>query len=110
MIDDATLNDTDFVTSSTVNQYDLYDFGNLSSIANTVSAIGVNMFAKRSDAAARAICSTLKSGSATTDGANAYLAVDHTLISQIFETDPNTSTAWTAAGVNALQAGVKVKI
>jgi hypothetical protein len=36
------------------------------------------------------------------------LAASYTYLSDIFETDPDTAAAWTAAAVNALEVGQEV--
>lgn len=110
MIDETLMNGTDYVVSNTIGNSDLYDFGNLSSGANTISAITVNSLAEKDNVGTRAIALPVKSGATTTDGANTYLSGGYILASRILETDPNTSTAWTVSGVNSLQAGVKVTI
>lgn len=46
------------------------------------------------------------SGAATANGANRPITAAFTYWSDVFETDPNTSTTWTPAGVNA--AGIRI--
>lgn len=110
MVDETLMSSTDYIVSSTVGDFDLYDFGNLSSTANTISAITVSTLAEKDNVGTRAIALPVKSGATTTDGANNYLSGSYILASRILETDPNTSTVWTVSGVNSLQAGVKVTI
>lgn len=110
MIDETTMNTTDYVYTSTLNNYDLYDFGNLSTTPTSISAVTVSALAQKDNVGTRAIATPIKSSSTTSDGGNIYLAGGWSVSSRILETDPNTSTAWTASGVNNLQAGVKVTI
>lgn len=110
MIDETLMSTTDYVYTSTVNNYDLYDFGNLSSTPTSISAVTVNALAQKDNVATRAIATPIKSGSTTSDGANVYLSGGWALSNQLYATDPNTSSAWTASAVNSIQAGVKVTI
>lgn len=110
VIDPTLLTSSGFVSSNTVGNYDLYDFGNLSSTANSIAAVQVNALLSKDNIATRAAAVTVKSGSSTTDGANTYLASSFNISNRLLNTDPNTSAAWTTSGVNALQAGVKVTI
>lgn len=107
-VDETLMSTTDYVSSSTVNNYDLYDFGNLSSTANTISAVVISSLVQKDNVGTRAIATTVKSGSSTTDSGNTYLGIGWTMAQRILATDPNTSAAWTTSGVNALQAGIKV--
>jgi hypothetical protein len=109
-VDETLMNNTDYVYSNTVGNYDLYDFGNLSSTPNTISAVQVGVLAQKDNVGTRAVAPVLKSGSTTVDGANTYLAGGFTVTEQLYNTDPNTGGAWSAGSVNALQAGVKVTI
>ena len=109
-VDETLMSNTDYVSAGTVSNYDLYDFTNLSSTPTSISAITINALAQKDNAGTRAIALPVKSSSTTSDGANNYLAAGWTVLNRIIETDPNTSTAWTASSVNALQAGIKVTI
>lgn len=109
-IDETLMSNTDFLSASNVGIYDLYDFTNLSSTPNTINAVTVSALAQKDNASTRAIATPVKSGSATSDGANNYLSVGYALTTRILETDPNTSSAWTSSAVNSIQAGIKVTI
>lgn len=110
LVDETLMNNTDFISTNVVNNLDLYDFDNLSSTPTSISAVAVSALAQKDNVGTRAIAITTKSGSTTSDGANNYLGIGYTLNTRLLETDPNTAGAWTAAGVNALQAGIKVTI
>lgn len=109
-VDETIMNTTDFVSTNVLNNLDLYDFTNLSSTPNAISAVAVSALAQKDNVGTRAIAMPVKSGSTTSDGANNYLAGGYILSNRILETDPNTAGAWTSSAVNALQAGVKVTI
>ena len=110
MIDETLMTSTDYVYSNTVGNFDLYDFGNLSTTPSSISAVTIEVAAQKDNVGARAITSTVKSGSSTTDGSNVYLSTGFSVSSRLLNTDPNTSSAWTASAVNAIQAGAKVTI
>jgi hypothetical protein len=111
MVDDTTANgDTDYVQASSVGNTDLYTFGTLSSTPSAISAVQITAFAEKTDASSRSIALQVKSGATTSDGSNFALAASYGKFDRILETDPNTSAAWTASGVNNLQAGPKVTV
>ena len=112
MVDDIPPDDdTSYVESNTEDAEDLYDYANLSTIT-TETIVGVqintdvriNAFPGNID-----LYQTVKSGGTTSDGQPTNIAMDeYEVATRILETDPNTSSAWTASGVNAAQFGVKV--
>ena len=108
--DTLTDGDTSYVQASTVGNYDLYDVGNLTPTSATISAVNHLVWARKTDAATRAINLTTKSGSTTTDSANTTLSASYVGYSKIYDTDPNTAAAWTVSGVNALQIGQKIAV
>lgn len=110
LLDSTLLTSNAFVSSNTVGNYDLYDFTNLSTTPTSISAVTVGALAQKDNVATRAVATTVKSGSSTTDGSNVYLNGGFNVSQRLFNTDPNTSSAWTASAVNAIQAGVKVTI
>lgn len=111
LVDELTTNgDTDYVQGSTVGDLDLYDFANLSSTPTTINAVQVSSFCCKTDATARSVALQVKSGATSSDGSNFTLSSSYTKIDRILATDPNTAAAWTAANVNAAQAGPKVTV
>ena len=64
--------------------------------------------ARKDDAGGRSLRTVLKSGATTASGATRLLGTTYALHDDRFEVDPATGTAWTRAGVDALQAGVEV--
>lgn len=108
MVDEAQMNDTDWVAANTVSNYDLYDFGNLSSIPSGVSAIALSALVRKSDVLSRSVAIVSKSGVTTTEHTNTSLSLAYTYVNKLLETDPGTSGPWTGVSVNALQVGPKV--
>jgi len=108
-VDETTVNgDTDYVASGTVGALDLYEVSDLGVTPDTIHAVQETMCARKDDAATREVRSKVKSGAGTANGAPHALTANYVYYRDIFEADPNTSTAWTSGGVNAIQIGPEV--
>lgn len=110
LVDEATPNTTDYVSSATVNAKDSYAFTDLPSLPGTLTVFGVQVSnaSLKDDAGARSVANLVRSGS--TDAQSATVALGTTLQFNVsmHPTDPATGTAWTTSGVNAMQAGTVV--
>ncbi len=71
-------------------------------------AVQVATAARKDDAGSRSLRALIRSGATTANGATRVLGTSYALYDDRFETDPATGTAWTKAGVDALEAGVEV--
>jgi hypothetical protein len=108
-VDETTVNgDTDYVASGTVGDLDLYDVADLGVTPDSIQAVQVTLCARKDDAASREVRCTVKSGAATANGAPHALTAGYVYYRDIFETDPDTSAAWTSGGIIALQIGPQV--
>lgn len=105
LVDELPFSATDYITSATVGDLDLYDFDNLPYTPLDIHAVQTSFFAAKDDAASRSVRARLRSGGTDANGGNLGLTATHIQKTDIYETDPNTSVAWTASAVNALQAG-----
>jgi hypothetical protein len=108
MVDETNPNDdTDYVSSATVGQIDLLG---IPDIAPSGPILGVQsvLCARKDDVGLRQIADQCKSGATTATGATVTLNTTYGMSRQIRETDPATGAAWTAAGVNAAEFGIKV--
>jgi len=112
MVDEVpTDDDTSHVESGTEDDTDLYDYGDLSTITTepilglqVSTDVRMNEFPGDID-----LYQTVKSGSTASDGEATNIADDsYEVAARILETDPDTSSAWTASGVNGTQFGIKV--
>jgi hypothetical protein len=75
---------------------------------STVNAVSVVPRARKDDAGTRTIRGATKSGATVADsGTDLGLSTSYQYLIGLFETDPNTSAAWTVSGVNAAEFGVK---
>lgn len=100
--------DSDYVSAATVGNKDLYDVADLSFTPVTIHAVQVNWRARKDDATARTVRANLKSGSTTQNGPTETMAASYVSFRDLYLTDPNTSAAWTASAVNAVQIGPEV--
>jgi hypothetical protein len=82
--------------------------GDLPFTPDSIHAVQVTMCARKDDAATREVRCRVKSGAASANGAPLALTASYVYYRDIFETDPNTSAAWTSGGVNAIQIGPEV--
>jgi hypothetical protein len=101
-------NDATYNSSSTVGQRDTYALSDL--VAGTAGVIGVQAVAhmQKSDSGVANAKVALKSGGSVYYDATQSLGTSVAAYSQVHETDPATSAAWTVAAVNALEAGMEV--
>lgn len=101
--------DTTYVSSSTVGHKDLYDCDNLPTSPTTIDGVRIISAARKDDAATRTYRQLLKSSSTTANGADVGVNSSYTMAESQFLTDPATSAAWTASGVNAMQIGIELR-
>jgi hypothetical protein len=104
---------TDYVFDSVVNDYDLYNIP--STQWTTVAAVLLDLRAQLSDAGGGSIAHMVKydtdaSGTADTEntGADVALSTSWVYHTKYYNRQPDT-TSWSAAKVNALQVGAKVR-
>src|SRR6266511_2408172 len=100
--------DTSYVYDSTNGHEDLYDLDHLAATPTSIIAVQSRMFAKKSDSGARNGQIRVKSGATEVGGTDTALSTTYTWLNRVDAVDPNTSAAWTASAVNALQVGPKV--
>lgn len=109
-VDDTTPDDdTTYVASGTDNQRDTYALGNLDTGIVIVDALVLGAYAKKTDAGARSLALTVRSGSTDSDGSDATLSTSYSYVKRILETDPIAAAAWSGSTVNALEIGVKAR-
>lgn len=109
LVDETAPNTSDYNDGVTVGDRDSYGMGNLSALASqTVYGVQVNAAILKDDAGSKSAATFVRSSSTNGDGASTALGTSQVYVSQVFETDPNGSIAWTESSVNAMEAGVKV--
>lgn len=107
-VDEASVNTTDYVSSSTVGQKDSYALTDLANTATTIKGIQVNNAVMKDDAGARSSANLIRSSTTEAQGSAFALSTSQLFNSTIHETDPATSAAWLATAINAMEAGTAV--
>lgn len=105
-VDESPPNTTDYVDSATAGQQDLYAFANIShSPPSIFSVLRVNV-ATKDDAGARSLKPLTKRGATVYSGTAVGLTQgSYVRQTDVQETDPSTSAAWTQTNLNAAQFG-----
>jgi hypothetical protein len=108
MVDDAQSDDDTSYVSSGVPQADSYGIESLpgSGIAQ-VHAVQVRAVHRKDDVNPKVLHVTAQSGSVIAESSDISPGVTYAASALLLSDDPNTTDQWTAAGVNAMQAGVK---
>lgn len=102
--------DTSYVAATAVGTKDTYTFADLHTSASgaTITGVLLSLVAEKDDLLVRKIVPVVRSGGSDYDGSAITLTGSYVHSTQLYETNPATSVAWTYAGVNAAQFGVKV--
>jgi hypothetical protein len=110
LVNDATPDLLTWVQSNTSGQVDRYGLANLSGTPTAIDAVQLVTRAGRSDSGARTMRGLIRSGTTTSNGATFTPAAtpNGQYYRDTWHDDPNTSAAWTAAAVDALEAGIEV--
>lgn len=109
LVDETNPNDdTDYISSATAGEIDTFQFPDISP-TGTIAGVQAVLCDRKDDAGARTLCAEYRSGAGTNyDGGTSITPGSAYLMHrQIWETDPATSAAWTAANINAGEFGVK---
>lgn len=106
-VDELPYSATDYVSSTTVGNRDTYSVTDLTG-SPTIYGIQNNVIAKKTDAGLISIKPAIKSGASVYYGGTTVLNASDKTITDTRSIDPNTSTGWTASGVNALESGFEV--
>lgn len=108
-VDDVAPNTTDYNSSVTDGAYDTYALSDLVTVAGTIFGVVVHAYAAKSDAGVKGGAIVVRSGGADYEKTDNPLGTGYQYYREIIEVDPATSSAWTVAAVNSLEAGFKVK-
>lgn len=101
--------DSTYVESATINDEELFTLSNLSSSPSVIHAVMTGNLVRKTDAGTRQFCPLIRRSGTTYEGTTVGAYDSYRYDKQIFTTDPSTASAWTEAGVNAMEVGVKVK-
>lgn len=108
-VDEAQWSDANSLTiTNTSGQAELFGMGSLGSSPPAIHSVRVLNVVEKTDAGTCNGESILKSGSTTVNGGSTGLLTAYGQVTGIFETDPNTSSAWGVSGVNAMSCGFEI--
>lgn len=110
VVDELPASATDYLSGSTAGELDLLGLSNLASTPDSIQELVIVGLLQKTDVTARSMALGVKSGATTSDGANFALNASGLRHERVLDTDPDTSAAWTAAAVNALQVQPKVTV
>lgn len=108
LADEHPYSGTDYSGSATVGQKDAYAMADLPAGISTVYAVQINGMMMKSDATLAQSRLLLRSGGTDYAGITRNLTTTPTGYYELYTQDPATSSAWTPAGVNGLEAGMEV--
>ncbi len=108
LVDEHPPASADYVESSTIGHQDTY--GTDLAIASGTTILGVQVKATvfKDVGGERTMGLYVKEGVTEDTSAGKGVSVSETIISEIWETNPDTAAAWTVAEVNAVEIGVEV--
>lgn len=101
---------TDYVTSSTAANRDLYAMTDVVGTPLGINVVEELVLARKSNTGAASVGATIKSGATINEATAVALPFPtESYVTGRWETDPNTGAAWTLSAVNAIEAGVTVR-
>jgi len=100
--------DTTYVSDATVGHRDSYAYDDLSVLTGTIFGVQTVQDARKDDAGTRQIAAVARVSGTDYDGATVTLGTTYAMGTEIRETNPNTSAAWTVSDVNGAEFGIKV--
>ena len=106
-VDELPYSATDYVESGATGDRDTYTLTDASN-SNIIYGVQNNLITKKTDAGAVAIKPVLRTASTNYYGSTYALGASDVVVSDIRQTNPNTTSAWTQSEVNALEAGMEI--
>jgi hypothetical protein len=106
LVDDTTVNVSDYVQSSTSGHKDTYAYSDLTATTGTIAAVQVVSYVAKTPGTALSVQQVARSGGTETAGAPRALG-GWVPITDVFEVKPG-SGAWTISDVNAAEFGIQV--
>ncbi len=108
LVDEKPFSGSDYVGSPTTGQKDTYALADLPAGPTTVYGVQVNANMLKSDAGVGQSRLLVRTGGSDYGGTTRSLSTTAVTYSELYEQNPNTSSAWTTANVNGLEAGMEV--
>jgi hypothetical protein len=107
-VDELPYSATDYVSAVPSGTKDTYQMADLTVTPANIFGIQTNLIAKKTDAGAASIRPIVRTGATDYAGTSAVVLSGDKTFSEVRELNPNTSAAWTAAGINGLELGMEV--
>jgi hypothetical protein len=101
--------DTTYNSTTTASNKDTLNFAAMTAAAGTVYGVQTNFTARKSDVGARTMSDVIRSGGTDYDGSSISIGNSFKTYSEIHETNPNTSSAWTISEINSAEFGYKIQ-
>ena len=98
---------TEYVSSSTVGNIDLYTIASLPGTPSAVVAVQIVACAEKTDSNTRVLGVGFGNGTSSVFSAGSSLTSSYVMYPQPYDQDPITNAAWTVANVNNGQIGIK---
>lgn len=97
-----------YITGTTLDDESLFDLADYTPATTAIHGVQVSAYARKTDAGSRSMAIEVKSDTTTDVGDTFGLGDTTTEYRQVWLTDPDTASAWTDGGLDALEIGVKV--
>jgi hypothetical protein len=108
-VNEPILNDVEYVYTPTMGQRDLYTM-NPNVTAQNILGVQVTGAHRQDDSTQLKSNLLMKTGGLLSTGPDHFLSQNYTYYHDMYELNPQTGVGWTAANLNALQAGQKVQL
>jgi hypothetical protein len=112
LIDDTVPGDHDgdstYIEHATATEKTQVTLGNMSETPTAIYAVGTAMSVKKTDSGSKTMRAYLDSNSTVSNGATQSPTTDYQTLRDYWEVDPDTTSAWSKSGVDALEVGVEV--
>lgn len=109
LVDEVVLDeDTTYVYTNTTDAYDIWDYTTPGTTSTTIYGISVKTDAREDSGGAASISNIVKSGTTTDAATPKNISIDSYLPTiNIWEEDPDTSSAWTVTGLTSAKFGIR---
>lgn len=107
LVDESYPDDTDYIEAQNTTESDLFTYGDLATGVADIKGVQVVTAIQKTSPGARFFKHQCRSGGTTyTNSDERSVTEDMLMQSNMYETDPDTATAWTKAGVDGVEFGI----
>lgn len=100
--------DTDYCSTSTLNEIDTYNFENLTALGVTIHGLACNVCARKDDASTRKFKPLARVNGSDYEGTEVTLNDNYNVYQNIWDDNPDDAAAWEEADVNGAEFGAKL--